>query len=102
MNKKDIDKFFESYSKDVLKSKWSKYDEYSKKSNSVTVNELVDVWNFYYDNTFVFKEPVSINIDLTPNIEMTESEITFGLFFYFYSFKNLTKKNNESSKLQIC
>lgn len=102
MDKKSIDKFFESYSKDVLKSKWEKYDKYSENRNSVTVNELINVWDFYYENTFVFKEPNSEDIGLSQKIDITESEITFGLFLYLYPFKNITGKYNGSSKFQIC
>lgn len=102
MDKKSIDNFFESYSKDVLKSKWEKYDKYSENKNSVTVSELINVWDFYYENTFVFKDPEPDEIGLIQKIDITESEITFGLFLYLYPFKNLTQKNNGSSKFQIC
>lgn len=100
MDKKSIDKFFESYSKDVLKSKWEKYDKYSANKNSVTVSELINVWDFYYDNTFVFKDPRPNDNDLLQKIDFKESEVTFGLFFYIYPFNKI--KSNGSSKFQIC
>lgn len=101
MDKKSIDKFFESYSKDVLKSKWEKYDKYSENENSVTVSELLNVWDFHYENTFVFKEPHSDDAGLNQKIDIKESEITFGLFLYLYPTKNIINRYNESSSFQI-
>ena len=57
MDKKTIDEFFDSLSEDVLKEKWNKYDKYSKQENSVTISELLDVWNVCYENTFVYSKP---------------------------------------------
>lgn len=102
MDKNSIDKFFESHSKDVLKSKWEKYNKYSENRNSVTVNELLNVWDFYYENTFVFKESDSVDVGLNQKIDIKESEITFGLFLYLYPSYKITRKYNESSKFQIC
>lgn len=78
MDKKTIDQFFDSLSEDVLKEKWNKYDEYSKQENSVTISELLNVWNVCYENTFVYSKPDIIDTD---NILKEESEISFGLFF---------------------
>ena len=78
MDKKTIDQFFDSLSEDVLKEKWNKYDNYSKQENSVTISELLDVWDVCYENTFVYSKPDLLD---TNNILKEESEISFGLFF---------------------
>ena len=78
MDKKTIDQFFDSLSEDVLKEKWNKYDKYSEQENSVTVSELLDVWDVCYENTFVYSKPDLLD---TNNILKEESEISFGLFF---------------------
>lgn len=78
MDKKTIDQFFDSLSEDVLKEKWNKYDKYSEQENSVTVSELLDVWDVCYENTFVYSKP---DLLATNNILKEESEISFGLFF---------------------
>ena len=78
MDKKTIDQFFDSLSEDVLKEKWNKYDKYSKQEISVTISELLDVWNVCYENTFVYSKPDIID---TNTILKEESEISFGLFF---------------------
>jgi len=53
MTKEDIDQFFDSLPKDVLKEKWDKYSKYSKLENSVTISELLDVCGFTKADTFV-------------------------------------------------
>lgn len=78
MDKKTIDQFFDSLSEDVLKEKWNKYDKYSKQENSVTISELLDVWDVCYENTFVYSKPDLLDAN---NILKEESEISFGLFF---------------------
>ena len=78
MDKKTIDQFFDSLSEDVLKEKWNKYDKYSKQENSVTISELLDVWDACYENTFVYSKPDLLD---TNNIIKEEYEISFGLFF---------------------
>lgn len=78
MDKKTIDQFFDSLSEDVLKEKWNKYDKYSEQENSVTISELLNVWNACYENTFVYSKPDIID---TNNILKEEFEISFGLFF---------------------
>lgn len=77
MDKKSIDQFFDSLSKNVLEEKWREYDKYSDQENAVTLSELLDVWNVYYENTFVYHKPDLIN---NCNIINEESEISFGLF----------------------
>ena len=85
MDKKTIDQFFDSLSEDVLKEKWDKYDKYSKPENSVTISELLDLWNVCYENTFVYSKPDLLD---TNNILKEESEISFGLFFLYLSNLN--------------
>lgn len=58
MDISSIDKFFETLSKEELKQKWEKYDSYSAETNNqVKVNDLINVWNDYYENIFVFHNP---------------------------------------------
>lgn len=77
MDKRSIDLFFESLSKEVLKEKWQKYDTYSKQENNITVFQLLDIWKIYYENTFVYHKPDLLDSN---NIIKGESEISFGLF----------------------
>lgn len=79
MDISSIDKFFEALSKDELKEKWEKYDSYSAETNNqVKVNDLINVWNDYYENIFVFHNP---NLISNQNLVIIESESSFGLFF---------------------
>lgn len=78
MDRNSIDKFFESFSKDVLKEKWDQYNKYSENDNQVTINDLISVWNVYYENTFVYHEP---ELNIQENLVIIESETSFGLFF---------------------
>ena len=77
MDKKSIDQFFDSLSKDVLKENWNKYNTYSNQENSVTILELLNVWNVCYENTFIYSKPDLLENN---NIIKEESEISFGLF----------------------
>lgn len=78
MDRNSIDKFFESFSKDVLKGKWDQYSKYSQNDNQVTIDDLISVWNVYYENTFVYHEP---ELNIQENLVIIESETSFGLFF---------------------
>lgn len=78
MERKDIDKFFDSLSKDVLKEKWNKYNKYSEHPESVKISDLLESWSLFYDNTFSIEE---IELDLKQNINLEKSEQCFGLFF---------------------
>lgn len=82
MDKKTIDQFFDSLSKDVLKEKWHEYDKYSNQKNSVTISELLEVWNVCYENTFVYHKP---DLLAANNLIKEESETYFGLFFLYLS-----------------
>jgi hypothetical protein len=77
MERKDIDKFFDSVSKGVLKEKWDKYSGYSKIDESVKVSELLESWNLFYENTFSIDDTELI---IEQNINLEKSELCFGLF----------------------
>ena len=78
MERKNIDKFFDTLSKDVLKEKWNKYNKYSENNESVKISELLENWSHFYDNTFSIED---IELDLQQNINLEKSEQCFGLFF---------------------
>ncbi len=78
MERKDIDKFFDTLSKDVLKEKWNKYNKFSENNEGVKISELLENWSHFYDNTFSIED---IELDLQQNINLEKSEQCFGLFF---------------------
>ncbi len=77
MERKDIDKFFDSLPKNVLKEKWDKYNSYSKIDESVKISELLESWSLFYENTFSIDE---MELVLEQNINLEKSEQCFGLF----------------------
>lgn len=77
MERKDIDKFFDSLSKNVLKEKWDKYNSYSKIDESVKISELLESWSLFYENTFSIDDTELI---IEQNINLEKSEQCFGLF----------------------
>lgn len=77
MERKDIDKFFDSLSENSLKEKWDKYNSYSKIDESVKISELLESWNLFYENTFSIDDTELI---IEQNINLEKSEQCFGLF----------------------